>query len=210
MSDMLNLLPWKARPPKKPEVWLVEDQESIRERFRDAHEEFFQVRLFKSPTEVLAALNDHSPQALLCDIHFVDEHDPPDIGPRMAAEEDRLREFARELGMGDEAGTILIEMVRNKFKGSPPFPVYAYTGKAAFLMYSPDFERLIKADARWLFKDKYSPEAVRLVILRDIGELAALHGWRSRTWAHLRPVLAVTGAFGWLLGRLLEFLLFGR
>ncbi len=71
-------------------------------------------------------------------------------------------------------------------------------------MESPDFDRLVAAEARWLFKGKVSREAERLIILRDIAESSALHGWRRKFWSHLRAVLAVTGPLGWPIGRIIE------
>ncbi len=55
---------WSGRlgEPKKPEVWLVEDVEAIREGFEKAHQQFFNVRLFQSPSEVLAALDHRRPR----------------------------------------------------------------------------------------------------------------------------------------------------
>lgn len=207
---MLNLLRGKRGAATKDEVWLVEDKEVIRETFKKAHEEFFEGSPVPIPERSAGDPRRTSAPGAAVRHPLRQRERPPDLEAQLEAEEARLRQITRQLGIGEEAGTSLVEMVRNKFKGSPPFPVYAYTSKAAMLMQTPDFDRLLKAEARWLFKDRYSAEAVRLILLKDIAEFRAAHTWRSQVWKHLRPILAVTGALGWAIGRIVEYFVLGK
>jgi hypothetical protein len=118
----------------KPTVWYVDDLKSNLDRFATDHKNAFTVRTFDNPQQVMEALKESKPDALLCDIFFYDtERESQEIEDQVQAKARQLREFARTIGADKEsyqAGIKLIESVSSRFKGHPRFPIYAYTSKA--------------------------------------------------------------------------------
>ena len=192
---------------RRPRVWLVDDRAENRERFKKDHGAYFDVDVFETPDEVLKALAERPrPDALLCDIYFYPDARQGDDAER------RVLEQARELeALGDrlgaraaETGIELIRNVRERYRGDPPFPIYAYTSKGPYIMQSAGFQRLEELEARWLFKKRYTPESERLRIIRDIEALRAQRGWR-RIWKFIIASGAVGALIGFALDRLAKY-----
>lgn len=187
---------------KKYRVWFVDDMEVNRTQFAKNHGDHFDVRLFKTPDEVLRALETERPDALLCDVYFYpDEREAKRAEEKVHAKAEELRRLDFELGADKyAAGIALIERVRELFNGSPPFPLYAYTAKGPYLLHGDGFERLSRSGARWLFKGRYGPETERLMVMRTITEFEQLHDWRKWLWSHFWRVVVLTGLISAVLG----------
>ncbi len=165
-------------------VWLVDDSEENRTDFYDGQKHHFDVETFSTPAELLDALRTGTPDALLCDIYFYD--DPV----QREKIEERVRERAAQLR--EEASTIapdtaqrgirLMNDIRKQFRGTLPFPIYAYTSKGPYLLQSDGFQRLEELEARWLFKGQLDPPHVRHRLETDIREFRDQHNWRKGMW----------------------------
>ena len=199
-----------------PSVWVVDDFEPNRAKFRrDHHHEFggaFDVRLFAEPADVLAALRTETPDALLCDIYFYEADEVEEA-------ERKFNEMQKELAVvGDQmdaprhaVGVTLIEEVYRRAKGKPAFPVYAYTGKGPYVLQSDGFERLTHVGVRWLFKGKIAPLAEQVRLEADIQEardLGLLLGWRKRFASYAIQITKGSGLLGAVVSVALDRLVF--
>jgi CheY-like chemotaxis protein len=182
-------------------VWLVDDREINRKEFLRDLGGGFDVTVFESPNAVLRALDTcERPDALLCDIYFYDDPEKREaIESRVEHNVKELQKLAAEFGTSEaQAGIDLIANVRAHFGEAPPFPIYAYTSKGPYLLQDNGFERLEELDARWLFKKKYSPQAVTHRIIRDVSEFRG-RDWHRRIWRFV----VVTGLISAILGAIL-------
>jgi CheY-like chemotaxis protein len=164
-------------------VWLVDDRQENREQFTDRHKSEFQVRTFASPDQVMEAIKrEPPPDALLCDIFYYEDADEREkVEAQVAKEAKRIENLAAELHADQAADGIgLIERVRGQFSGDPPFPIYAYTSKGPYLLHRTEFDRLEQLGARWLFKNKYSPQVERSRIAKDIEHFRERNQWTAR------------------------------
>src|SRR5260370_5436756 len=154
--------------PERDEIWLVDDVEEHRERFKADHDRHFKVRLFTDPDEVLAEFQkNHSPAALLCDIYFYkDANMRSEIEELIEKQANQIRKAAAKLEPEKaQTGIELIEHIRSS---GAKFPIYAYTAKGPYLIESVGFQRLQELDVAWIFKDRSSPFAEQLRLKRDI------------------------------------------
>jgi CheY-like chemotaxis protein len=159
--------------PAKSRVWMVDDLQANRDAFTERHSAEFDVRTFEGPDQLLDALaTETPPDALVCDIFYYQDAAKGEEAERRVAEEaKRLRSLAEELDADRAAqGIGMIERVRRRFRDAPPFPIYAYTTKGAYLFPDASFDRLERLQARWLPKNKCSIETERARIRRDIEE----------------------------------------
>lgn len=191
---------------RRDRVWVVDDREENRRRFKELHGQDFDVEVFETPDDVLRALKERRPRpdALLCDIYFYRDQKQGDEAERLVAEQaKRLEALRAQLGAREaEVGIDLIERVRGVYNGDPPFPIYAYTSKGPYIMQNAGFQRLEELGARWLFKHRYAPETERLRIVGDIWAVQARRNWRRRLWKSVVAYGAPGAAIGFLFDRL--------
>src|SRR5260370_42660268 len=57
---------------KKPVVWYVDDLPENLERFKNNHQQVFEMSTFSTPEQVMAALVDSRPDPLVCNVFFYD------------------------------------------------------------------------------------------------------------------------------------------
>jgi hypothetical protein len=205
---------WMRRPTwDRPDtnsrfrVWLVDDSDQSRTAFYDGQKHHFDVETFSSPAELLDALRTRVPDALLCDIYFYDDQ----------AQRDQLEELLREriAQLREEAAAIapdtaqrglrLLNDIRRQFRGSVPFPMYAYTSKGPYLLQSDGFQQLEDLEMRWLFKRHLGPSHVRRRLETDVREFRDQHNWRKWMWQVALRVGFVAAVFGVLIDRFLRY-----
>lgn len=179
-------------------VWFVDDREENRTAFAQNHGTVWDVRTFEDPNSLLKALGKGKhPDALLSDIYFYDNSKRREEVEKLV--QDGAAELRREASKLDpqsaQEGIGLIKNVRNQFGNSPPFPIFAYTSKGPYLLADNSFDELVSLDAIWLFKNKYSPQNERHLILQAISETQALQ-LRSR----LRAIVIKWGLLSALVG----------
>ncbi len=183
-------------------VWLVDDREVNRRDFQKDHASDFEITVFETPGAVLQALRTSDPpDALLCDIYFYDDPTKRDaIETRVEEQVKELKKLAIEFGTTQaQEGIGLIANVRARFGGSPPFPVYAFTSKGPYLLQNEGFDRLEELEARWLFKKRYSTQAVQHRIVRDIAEFQKRY-WPRRAWRFVVATGLISAFGGAVLG----------
>jgi hypothetical protein len=100
----------------------------------------------------------------------------------------------------------LIGDIHKQFRGSPPFPVYAYTSKGPYLLQGDGFQRLEELEARWLFKGRLDPSHVRHRLDTDIREFRDQYNLRKWIWQGAIRAGLVGAVFGILVDRLLKYL----
>jgi CheY-like chemotaxis protein len=187
-------------------VWLVDDIEANRHAFQERHSQYFDLRMFETPDEVLQALEtDRPPDALLCDIFFYDDPQKArGIEDTVKSLAEKLRQAAFDLGANTaEVGIGLIRAVRDKFNGDPPFPIYAYTSKGPYLLLGDGFNRLEQLEALWLFKNKYEAPTERQKIRDDVAKFQEHRNWWLRAW----KIALASGLLGAILGVVLDIAL---
>jgi hypothetical protein len=167
---------------KKPVVWYVDDLPSNLDRFEREHRRAFMVRRFSRPEEVIAALTEAQPDALLCDVFFyetVEIAEEKEEQVRKKVEE--LQQFGADIGansLATQQGIPLIETVAERF--GKRFPIYAYTSKGPFILDKHGFDRIGSAGAKWLFKNKYGSPTEQLIIQKDIEEFRSRNSITTR------------------------------
>lgn len=163
---------------------------------------------FDSPDSLLSAIaEERPPDALLCDIFFYSDPDERErVEARVAEEARRIEGLGVELDADNSADGIgLIQRVREQFGNAPPFPIYAYTSKGPYLLHRKSFDELEGLDARWLFKNKYSPQVERHCIIKDVAQFRERYQWAPRrVWSVAWRTGLVTAVLGALLGVLLD------
>jgi len=185
---------------KRLRVWLVDDRDKNRRKFIERHGNEFDVKTFETPDQLLSAIGEESrPDALLCDIfYYQDAGQREEVETRVEHEARRIEDLAIELRSDQAADGIgLIQRVRELFRDDPPFPIYAYTSKGPYLLHNESFDRLEELNARWLFKNKDSPQSERHRISKDVAEFQERNQSTRRLWrVALRTgfVMAVVGA----------------
>jgi hypothetical protein len=107
-------------------------------------------------------------------------------------------------------GITLMKGVGEEFKGTPPFPMYAYSSKAPYLFGQREWEDVYRFGGKVLLKGRVPPDVERALILADIanskngparsGELKRRS--RAPTWAVLWAICAVF--FTVIVGRLIR------
>jgi len=104
---------------KKTVVWYVDDLPENLERFKTNHEQVFDVRTFSTPEQVLSALVDSKPDALLCDVFFYDTVAiAQDMENRVQEKAAEIRKFGEEIEanmIANQAGVPLIQSVSARF-----------------------------------------------------------------------------------------------
>jgi hypothetical protein len=196
------------RRKRRPRVWFVDDLEQNLRNFEDRHGHYFDVRVFHTPEELLRELEGERPDAILSDIYFY----PPDEAQRLEEEVKTKSHELQELSskwqaQSHEEGVDLIAEINRQFDGSPPFPVFAFTSKAPYLMMTEGFDRLTDVRARWLFKGKHTAGRERDLINRGIDDVRLHHGWRRLILQYPATSLTITGIAVWAVGRGFEALL---
>ncbi|HHT9119013.1 MAG TPA: hypothetical protein ACFYD3_00520 [Candidatus Hypogeohydataceae bacterium YC41] len=192
----------------EPTLWFVDDLDSNLLKFETSHRNKFKMRFFNNPNEVLAALKTGHPDVLLCDIYFFEKDKAQEIEDKVRTKVEELQKLASELAVDKhQAGVTLIEEIQSQFNNSPPFPVFAYSSKAPYVMQASGFDRLSRAGACWLFKGRHSPEAERMLINRQLEDFKLLHGWRRKFLTHFKTFLLITGFLGWAIGYVIASLL---
>lgn len=194
---------------KKPIVWYVDDLPENLAKFKQDHSEVFAVETFNSTGEVLRALANSTPDALLCDIFF---YETPEVARQM---EDKVKEKAEEIRTFGEqigasklqnlAGIDLIRSVSDRLREK--FPVYAYTSKGPYILDNPSFDHIGETGARWLFKRKYSAATEQIIIQHDIEEFRDKNSFSRRVgrffWAAVFGSGILGGLVVWLLTEVL-------
>ena len=201
--------PLELSMANRARVWLVDDREENRVKFIERHESEFDVRTFESPDQLMKEIQDKQPpDALLCDIfYYHDAREREEVEKRVEQAAKEIESLASVLRADVAAeGIPLIERVRHHFHDEPPFPIYAYTSKGPYLLHNDSFDRLEKLNARWLFKNRYSPQVELHRIMRDVKEFRERNVWSRRAWDvawRTGIVMALAGAFlGVLIDRL--------
>lgn len=185
VRDLLLQTSLELPMANRTRVWLVDDREENRTRFVERHGNEFEVTTFENPDQLIGAIKgQRQPDALLCDIfYYQDAGQREAVEARVDREAKRIESLAAELHADEAADGIgLIERVREHFDGDPPFPIYAYTSKGPYLLHNESFDRLEELSARWLFKNKYSPQVERHRISKDVAELRERNEWPRRMW----------------------------
>ena len=193
----------------RPVVWFVDDLPSNLTAFASAHSEAFSVRTFSDPSEVLGLLAaGERPDALLCDVFFYETPDRAwDIEHRIADEAAKLRQTAHDIAADADrylAGIDLMEAVTAKFKGSPPFPVYAYTSKGPYLLQQCAWERIVQSGAKVLLKHRFGPDSERTLIQRDIDFMREQRSFGVRLRRYFKTIIITMGLLGAILGVILD------
>lgn len=184
----------------RTKVWLVDDREENRKNFAARHGAEFDVRTFDGPDQLRKAIqNARPPDALLCDIfYYRDAGEREAVEKRVEQEAERIERLSTDLHADEAAeGIPLIERVRHHFQDNPPFPIYAYTSKGPYLLHKNSFDQLERLNARWLFKNKYSPQVERHRISKDVAEFRERNEWPRRIWSvawRTGLIVAVAGA----------------
>ncbi len=167
---------------KKPILWYVDDLPENLERFRKNHGGAFAVSTFDTPGEVLTALSESKPDALLCDIFF---YETPEIARSMegmvAEKAEEIREFGARIGankVANQAGIELLKQVSQFYRNQ--FPIYAYTSKGPYILDALGFDHIGETGARWLFKNKYGAHTEQVIIRQDIEEFRAKNSFTMR------------------------------
>jgi hypothetical protein len=167
---------------KKPVVWYVDDLPQNLQKFKANHESTFTIRLFERPADVLSALDKEQPDALLCDIFFYETVEKAKEMEEKVQERAReLRHFGAEIGASsieNQAGVKLIQEVSGRFPEK--FPIYAYTSKGPYLLEGSGFDEIAEARGRWLFKGKYGPATLQLILRQDIQEFRVSNSLQMR------------------------------
>ncbi len=189
-----------------PNVWIVDDMESNRQRFLRDHGATFNVRAFSSPAEVEAALRMETPDALVSDIFFYENEAEADAAEetvrRKAVELEAIAQ-AIDAERHAEPGIRLIEHVHQHYPNK--FPVFAWTSKGPYLLQSESFRRIEQAEARWLFKNRYTSQLETFVIDEEISRFQEAQKWSrwfknrwiwSFMWAFVGA--ALSALFCWL------------
>ena len=190
------------RKSKKYRVWLVDDREENRKKFKENHGRDLNLDIFRCPDEVMKALEDgDKPDALLCDVYFYSDETRREKFEDLVNEKAReLKDLAQQFNAEDaQLGIRLIRDVRDFFGGTPKFPIYAYTSKGPYLMQDEGFKQLEELNAEWLFKNKGHPYTEKRRIARDIEAYRKRFSWRSRLW----EVAVVTGLISAIIGAVL-------
>jgi CheY-like chemotaxis protein len=189
-------------------VWLVDDREQNRTDFYDAQKHHFDIETFSTTGELLDALRSGAPDALLCDIYFYE--DPvqrEQIEQWVQGHASKLREEASTIAPDTaQRGIRLIGDIHKQFRGSPPFPIYAYTSKGPYLLQGDGFQRLEELEARWLFKGRLDPSHVRHRLDTDIREFRDQFNLRKWIWQGAIRAGFLGAVFGILVDRLLKYL----
>jgi CheY-like chemotaxis protein len=193
---------------RKAMIWLVDDREQNRQIFIERHGSEFDIKTFETPDQILSAISEQDPpDALLCDIfYYGDPVQRERVEARITNEAKRIEDLAAELHADQAADGIgLIQRVRQRFHNDPPFPIYAYTSKGPYLLHSQGFDELEELDARWLFKNKHSPQVERNRITKDIADFQERHDWTpKRIWAVAWRTGIITAFLGALLSVLFD------
>ncbi len=190
---------------KKPVVWYVDDLPENLERFKNNHQQVFEMRTFSTPEHVMSALVDSRPDALLCDVFFYDTVAiAEDMEKRVQEKAAEIRKFGEDIEanmIANQAGVPLIQSVSARF--GKRFPIYAYTSKGPYLLDGPGFDRIGDAGAKWLFKGKYGAATEQIIIQQDIEDY---HLKNSFTFRMARYFWAATFGSGILGGFVVWFL----
>ena len=195
----------------RPVVWFVDDLPGNLATFKSVHDREFNVRTFSDPSEVVRLLRTKErPDALLCDVFFYETVEKAaQVEKQIADEAAKLRQTAHEIGAdGDKylAGIALIEAVAGKFKGLPPFPVYAYTSKGPYLLQQAAFDRIARAGATVLLKNRFGPQSERMLIQRDIDRAKEENSLSAKLKRYFKTVIITSGLLGVILDRLVKWL----
>jgi CheY-like chemotaxis protein len=193
-------------------VWFVDDLPENLASFEAAYGRVFEVTTFSSPREAREALERKTrPDALLCDIFFYDSteqavHIEQEVGKK--AEE--LRRFAHETLKADEPrflqGIDLIADVMERFRGAPPFPVYAYTSKGPYILQREAWDRISDLKARILLKKRSSDLALQRRLISDIDEYQAKRVPKLVV-RYFKELFVAAGFLGYAVAKLLDWVL---
>jgi hypothetical protein len=186
---------------KKYRVWMVDDLESKRGEFKKNHQDHYDVDVFSTISQVMTALKSRPrPDALVCDIYFYPQKGDPDYDPKYDQKvvegevtdwEKVLHDFAQSIDAeSHQLGITLAHYVNEFYRKKPPFPVFAYSAKAAYLMDSSSISQVEEERMVWLSK-KVDPGVQRMVIDREIQKRKrTLKDWTRLT---IEVVLSTAG-----------------
>jgi len=110
---------------KKLVVWYVDDLPENLERFKNNHQQVFEMRTFSTPEQVMSALVDSKPEALLCDVFFYGSVAiAEDMEKRVQEKAAEIRKFGEDIEanmIANQAGVPLIQSVsaENAFRFTP-------------------------------------------------------------------------------------------
>lgn len=146
---------------------------------------------------------------MLCDVYFYPADRKESIEDEVRKEVDALRAFSRRIEADTDkytAGIGLMRDIKDKFKGRPPFPVYAYTSKGPYLLQQQQWDSIIKNGARILLKGRFGEAVEADEINRGIREIKQ-NSWVFRTQRHFYTFFVTWGigsaVIGWLLWKYL-------
>ena len=209
-------LKWRAGRKAKSSIniWLVDDRPKNREAFEERYsEDPFHPKTFSTPEELLEALGaGNPPDALLCDIYYYDdEKTREEVEAEVDSRARDIRQSAEKFRVEEaQRGVCLIEQISQLPKRHQPPVIYAYTSKGPYLLGDQAFDKLEKLQARWLFKNKYSPEVEANLVRSDVEALRRTNSGRRRVAQVALATGAVSAVLGAVLGVLAERLLVGR
>jgi hypothetical protein len=84
---------------RKPVVWYVDDLPENLQKFKEVHEPAFSIRLFTRPSDVLNALGEERPDALLCDVFYYEpEEKAREMERKVQEKACELRRFGAAIG----------------------------------------------------------------------------------------------------------------
>lgn len=197
--------------PRKPKVWFVDDLQENLDHFDRDHGEAFEVTTFLRPADVLERLKQETPDALLCHIFFYETPEQAAaIEQQVTSKAKELRAFAHSIHADDNRyleGIGLLEDVATRFGGGSRFPVYAFTSKGPYLLGKDAWDRIARAGADVLLKNRFGTGVLRSRLEVDIEEFRRRNSWAAGVSRHLKSALAAVGLLGWVAGLLFDWLL---
>ena len=175
----------RARPlsdAEKPLIWYLDDITEHIDEFCKAHNDEFRTVPFEKPSRVLHELDSAAkyPDALLCDVFIYDNKE-------IASEHEgcvdkitkQLEDMQKQIGANESknlGGIDAMEGVCRFFKDrgrKVPFPIYAYTTKAPYLLGEMGWDRITATDAKILLKGRITRKAEGARIQDDINDYHA-------------------------------------
>ena len=184
----------------KPLVWYVDDLPENLEKFEQHHREVFTIRTFATPGQVLTALCESKPDALLCDIFFYEDVETArKMEARVGEKANEIREFGEKIGankLANQGGIALLQEVARFYPNK--FPTYAYTSKGPYLLDALGFDHIGESGAQWLFKNKYGAHTEQVIIQHDVEEFRARNSFTRRVARYFWLALFSSGILGGL------------
>jgi hypothetical protein len=195
---------------QKPIVWFVDDLQTNLDDFHQRHDAVFDVRTTTNPNEIKSWLKIKRPDALLCDVFFY----PPDrathIEDRVKQEAARMEAFAHDIVADKDShitGIELMEDIAELFGKNKevPFPMFAYTSKAPYLLNQSGWDRIVKCGGTVLLKNRFGFRSEQRLIQKAIDSYK--RSWWKRLRDHSNTVLVEWSMASAAIGALVTYAL---